>query len=607
VVAIHSKSQHDDDDNDDNEGDATFSDEENDDLEVVRSNEHAQVSMRGSDEQASPDTRLAHLIVVPASVVSNWEREFQTFAPDLHIVTYKGSMEEREDIQRELRPYLAKTRNRNIPMVDVILTSITYFQKEKSDDRDFLRKFGTFDYLVIDEGHMLKNSKGLRYRNLDRLKTCHRLLLTGTPVQNSPKELMALLCFLMPLFSRKNSHDFGDQKENDGGEAMLQHFVQLEGNARNNDNQSLEATAYRKLKQLFAPFVLRRRKQDVLSQILPPKIYQVERVTLDSRARTIYDGVIADHLQAKKNKTASATDHLFTKLRKAANHPLLLRTRYKTPNEVDHLAEYFYKYGAFRGEASSKERVKSELESFSDFEIHLTALELIQENKHRGKDIDRYILTEEDLFCSAKFVKLRSLLPELIGGGHRILIFSQWTTLLDLLGCLLENLDLSYRRMDGQTPVAERQSRIDEFNADESIKIFLLSTKACGLGINLTSADTCIMHDLDFNPFGDLQAEDRCHRIGQKKPVTIVKLVANESVDADIYDMQTRKSLMESAIMSSTDWSKQERKEKANVMKNVVDRFLLKSPQGQSSKGGQADAVEKENTVNLLDDSETEI
>ena len=126
--------------------------------------------------------------------------------------------------------------------------------------------------MIVDEGHTLKNAKGLRYKNLNKFKTAHRLLLTGTPVQNSPKELMSLLCFLMPLFEgkkkaskKRRGHDHDDD-DDDGGERMLEYFVQLEGGSCNDDDR-----AYRKLKQLFAPFVLRRKKDTVLSQIMPPK------------------------------------------------------------------------------------------------------------------------------------------------------------------------------------------------------------------------------------------------------------------------------------------------------------------------------------------------
>jgi len=116
----------------------------------------------------------------------------------------------------------------------------------------------------------------------------------------------------------------------------------------------------------------------------------------------------------------------------------------------------------------------------------LPALQLLQENPHRQHDLERFILTEVDLFSSAKFVRLRTLLPELVSDGHRILIFSNWTNCLDLLSCLMDNLGMNYLRMDGSTPVTERQSLIDRFNGDTSIPVFLLSTRACGLGINLT-------------------------------------------------------------------------------------------------------------------------
>jgi len=125
---------------------------------------------------------MSHVLLalkVPASVVSNWQREFENFAPDLKVALYHGSMEERLEIQSEL---LSSLRSSNATLPDVIITSITYFQKESATDRDFLRKFN-FDYLVCDEAHLLKNAKGLRYKNLDRFKTKHRLLLTGTPVQ----------------------------------------------------------------------------------------------------------------------------------------------------------------------------------------------------------------------------------------------------------------------------------------------------------------------------------------------------------------------------------------------------------------------------------------
>lgn len=382
---------------------------------------------------------------------------------------------------------------------------------------------------------------------------------------------MTLLCFLMPGFLNKACADYDGSRGNDGGAAMLRHFVTIQGRSGASD-----AAAYRKLKQLFAPFVLRRKKVDVLQQILPPKERHVEFVELDPSARAIYDSILEDHVNRKKAGAGMgmSSGHLFTQLRKASHHPLLLRTKYKSKSEKDHLARCFHQYGAFQGEGCTRERVSDELEGMSDFNIHVLAHQLLSENPiGRADDLERYILSEADLFSSAKCERLRTLLPSLVEGGHRVLIFSVWTTCLDLLSCLMDTLGLSYRRMEGSTPVSERQALMDEFNTDTSIQVFLLSTKACGLGINLTSADVCIMHDLDFNPFNDLQAEDRCHRIGQKRPVSVYKLVAKATVDEDIYQMQERKFNMNAAIMESqTSGGFDSAKETQAVLQDALNR-----------------------------------
>lgn len=291
---------------------------------------------------------------------------------------------------------------------------------------------------------------------------------------------MSLLCFLMPLFSRsKGMFDDGDDNKNDGGESMLQHFVSLESTDLSEDDAS--EAAYRKLKQLFAPFVLRRRKADALKQLLPEKTRKDEWVPFDDRTRSVYDSIIADHIRKKENG-AAAQQHLFTALRKAANHPLLLRTRHTSEEAKNHLANCLYQYGFFGRDATcTVDHVRRELEKFSDFDLHCAALELIEENKFRREELGRYTLAQEELFSSPKFVRLRTLLPELIAKGHRILIFSQWKICMDLLACLMESLDLEFLRLDGSTKIAERQMLIDRFNEDSSIPVFLLSTRAGGM------------------------------------------------------------------------------------------------------------------------------
>jgi len=312
-------------------------------------------------------------------------------------------------------------------------------------------------------------------------------------------------------------------------------------------------------------------KDDVIAQVLPKKERKTIFVDLSESTRSIYRSIIQSHFEKNGSTVSPGTgEHLFTNLRKCAHHPLLLRTHWNTLEEKKRLIDDFCRFGAFKGDGchNMKQRVEEEMQSWNDFEIHLTALDLIQENEHRRKDLERYILSENCLFCSAKFQSLRSLLPKLILEGHRILVFSSWTSCLDLLGCLMEHLGIKFQRMDGSCPSNERQKLIDRFNTNFSYNVFLLSTKACGLGINLTSADTCIMHDLDFNPFNDLQAEDRCHRIGQKKSVTVYKLITRGSVDEDIYKMQEKKAKMNAAIMDSSS----PRKEKNAIIKSLLEK-----------------------------------
>lgn len=578
----------------------------------------------GDDEEdGPPKRRRPHLIVVPASVLSNWMNEFKKFAPDMQVVKYHGNLAEREEIRGELDRRFLSSRGAGVggscvPRLDAVLTTFSYFSSESNKgDRSFLRKF-EFDYLVVDEGHTLKNPKGLRYQNLNKFQTSHRLLLTGTPVQNSPKELMSLLCFLMPLFdtktkSSKRKRGFDDDDDdNDGGEKMLEYFVHLESAAGD------DAQAYRKLKQLFAPFVLRRKKDDVLGQILPPKTRSVDIVPMDEATSIAYNRILEDHVKARaelkaagaggasKAAAVAAQKHLFTTLRKAANHPLLLRNRYTSEEEKETLAHLALDYHFFGSDAScTLQLVKNELDKFSDYEIHVAAMQMIEENPQRRKYLDKYTLMEEDLFCSPKFVRLRTLLPDLIGKGHRILIFSQWTKVLDLMGHLMDSLTMRYLRLDGSTAVSERQGLLDDFTNDPSIPVFLLSTRAGGMGLNLTSADVCILHDLDFNPFNDRQAEDRCHRIGQKKPVQIIKMVCGGTVDEDIYSIQERKARMNEAIMEEGGKTKKKSSDNDEMCKlanAAVERFL-KSPKAPptAAKAGAVAAVD------LCDDDKTEL
>lgn len=152
---------------------------------------------------------------------------------------------------------------------------------------------------------------------------------------------------------------------------------------------------------------------------------------------------------------------------------------------------------------------------------------------------------------SGKFKRLDTLLPKLKEDGHRVLIFSQFTMMLDIVERYLEIRKHGYCRLDGSTAVEERQDMINDFNADSDMFIFLLSTKAGGVGINLTAADTCIIHDIDFNPYNDKQAEDRCHRMGQTRPVTIYRLISESTIEEGMLMVAEEKLKLEQDITAT--------------------------------------------------------
>ena len=547
-----------------------------------------------------------HLVIVPASVLQNWMNEFAKFSPGQVVMKYHGTQPERQEIQRKLRQCLPSVPDSRRQPLDVLVTTYSYFENEKPDDRNFLKKL-KFSYMVLDEAHCLKNPAGKRYKSLNIFATERRILLTGTPIQNSPKELMALLCFLMKgLFKkkRKQGHDDGNDAD-DGGAGMLTHFIRDMKHGTEGfkpDRQTTDATAYRDLRKLMAPFILRRKKANVLSQILPPKTTELILCKFDSKTRAVYDGCLAQHaklvsdLKLNKTNMLAAHKNVFSSLRKASNSSLMLRMRFKDKQSVQLLTDTFFKAGFFGTNAScTPGMVQKQMDGMSDFDIHTACLTLIDEFPVLGKTLGPFTLQEEDLYSgSPKMVKLRQFIPKLIGEGHRILLFSQWTMTMDLLECLLNHLDIRFYRLDGGTAIGERQRMIDDFNGND-VPVFLLSTRAGGMGINLTAADTVIIHDLDFNPTMDEQAQDRCHRIGQKKPVTVYKMVTQDSVDHNIYKIQERKREVNRAITSDLDGNAKEAKkqEDSEISKMVADALhqFLEGPKKEGEEEEEEEAA----------------
>eukprot|EP00611_Tribonema_gayanum_P002499 TRINITY_DN11866_c0_g1_i1.p1 TRINITY_DN11866_c0_g1~~TRINITY_DN11866_c0_g1_i1.p1 ORF type:complete len:638 (-),score=244.35 TRINITY_DN11866_c0_g1_i1:362-2209(-) len=512
------------------------------------------IEQGGSGSAGSGAGTGPHLIVVPSSVLANWQSELERFCPALEVAIYHGSQAERADMRNGDLGRAAKGLGSWAP--HVVLTTYSLWEREAAtDDRKFLKRF-RYEYMVLDEGHSIKNSSGSRFRKLSEVHCKHRLLLSGTPVQNNLKELLALLMFLMPKVFRAdavlNLLEMLEEGMSNGGSA------QRGGTAAAQGRGGLALPRVADVRGMLSPFVLRRLKSAVLEQLVP-KTTDVDVLPLGDMQKQLYDGILKAHLKRKgggaKGDAAADTDavvaaivgstteakNVFTELRKAANHPLLLLHHYKDDATISRIAEVAYG-AAYFGDAATPQMVRKELDTFSDYDMHQLCSHF--------PALEDLTLQQDALFSSAKMVRLRGLLPELQAQGHRVLLFSQWTRILDLMEVFLsEVLGMRYTRLDGSTPVQQRQALIQGFAADPGIAVFLLSTRAGGLGINLTSADTVILHDLDFNPENDKQAEDRCHRIGQTKPVRVIKLVAQGTVDEDIYRLGARKASVSAAVL----------------------------------------------------------
>ncbi|XP_064404540.1 SWI/SNF-related matrix-associated actin-dependent regulator of chromatin subfamily A containing DEAD/H box 1-like [Halichondria panicea] len=435
------------------------------------------------------------LVVVPSSTLDNWVREFEVWCPAMTVIAYWGSQQDRSQMRYEI---LSNRDN-----FDVILTTYNVCIGQ-AEDRKFFRKL-SLDCLVLDEGHMLKNMNSLRYTHLMKIQAKRRLLLTETPLQNNLLELMSLLSFVIP-FSAQIRNTFSRARRVDELSAYYQEQV-------------------RQAKQIMTPFTLRRLKSQVLSQ-LPAKVSSTEHCQLTETQ--------CDELNKRMD--------VMVDLRKATNHPLLLRHHY-TDHTLHCMVRAILKEPSHRDAAPNL--VWEDMSVMSDFELHnLCTL---------YKSLSEYALPGSLVGMSGKCEFLSKKLSQLKKNGDRVLVFSQFTMMLDILEVFLQQQGHAHLRLDGQTPVTERQGLIDQFNEQESIFVFLLSTRAGGLGINLTSANVVIIHDIDFNPYNDKQAEDRCHRVGQTRDVTVLRLVGGGTVEEDILQCAQSKLRLEHDLTASTD------------------------------------------------------
>ncbi|XP_050311077.1 SWI/SNF-related matrix-associated actin-dependent regulator of chromatin subfamily A containing DEAD/H box 1 homolog [Anthonomus grandis grandis] len=456
-----------------------------------------------------------HLIVVPSSTLDNWKNEFARWCPELRVFMYYGSTEER----RAFRFDLAKGM---LAEFDVILTTYTIIGNSPEERRMF--KVTPLHYVVFDEAHMLKNMNTQRYENLIRINAKHRILLTGTPLQNNLLELMSLLVFVMPKMFAEKVDD-------------LKNLFQK--NSKTKEDQSVPAFEREQIEQakrIMKPFVLRRLKRDVL-QDLPKKTDLVVTVSMLRTQKQQYTDLVAAYKNIGQEGEQYNGMSIMTDLRKLSNHPLLMRYQYDE-GKIEEIAKLLAKEPGYKD--TVVEYIVDDLRWMSDFEIHTLC--------QGFRCLSTFTLPDSAIVSSGKFTYLDKCLPSLQKEGHRVLIFSQYVILLNVLEVYLQIRNYRYLRLDGSTQVAIRQDLINEYTEDKSIFIFLLSTRAGGLGINLTSADTVIIHDIDFNPYNDKQAEDRCHRMGQTKPVTVYRLISQGTIEEGMLAMCREKLRLEKDI-----------------------------------------------------------
>ncbi|KAK7309289.1 hypothetical protein RJT34_05880 [Clitoria ternatea] len=422
-----------------------------------------------------------YMIIAPLSTLSNWVNEISRFAPSLPSIIYHGDKKQREEIRRKHMP---RTIGPNFPIV------ITSYEVALNDARKSLRTYN-WKYLVVDEGHRLKNSKCLLVKALKYIHVENKLLLTGTPLQNNLAELWSLLNFILPdIFSSLEE---------------FESWFNLSGKCHNGATEEerkekQRAQVVAKLHAILRPFLLRRMKSDV-EIMLPKKKEIIIYATMTEYQKKLQDHLVnktfGNYLEENMSTRCSVSgklNNLLIQLRKVCNHPDILHS------------------------------------AFDDSYFYPPVNEIVEQ-------------------CG-KFHLLERLLRCLFERKHKVLIFSQWVKVLNIMDYYFSEKGFEVCRIDGNVKLDERKRQIRDFNdVNSNCRVFLLSTRAGGLGINLTAADTCILYDSDWNPQMDLQAMDRCHRIGQTKPVHVYRLATAQSIEGRMLKRAFSKLKLEHVVI----------------------------------------------------------
>ncbi|XP_054585205.1 lymphoid-specific helicase isoform X3 [Eptesicus fuscus] len=532
------------------------------------------------------------LVCGPLSTLPNWIAEFQRFTPEIPTMLYHGTQQERRKLVRKIHQ-----RKGTLQIHPVVITSFEIAMR----DRNALQHC-YWKYLIVDEGHRIKNMKCRLIRELKRFNADNKLLLTGTPLQNNLSELWSLLNFLLPDV-------FDDLKS---FESWFD-ITSLSETAEDIIAKEREQNVLHMLHQILTPFLLRRLKSDVALEV-PPKREVVVYAPLSKKQETFYTAIvnrtIANMFGSSEKETVqlSSTGRPKRRTRKLINYSEIDDD---SPNELDNLISQLQPE---LDQERAVVEVNIPVESEVDLKLQNIMMLLRKCCNHPyliEYPIDpvtqEFKVDEELITNSGKFLILDRMLPELKTRGHKVLLFSQMTRMLDILIDYCHFRNFNFSRLDGSMTYSERERNMHNFNTDPEVFIFLVSTRAGGLGINLTAADTVIIYDSDWNPQSDLQAQDRCHRIGQTKPVVVYRLVTANTVDQKIVERAAAKRKLEKLIIHKNHFKGG--RSGLNPSKSFLDpkelMELLKSRDYEREvKGSREKVISDEDLELLLDRSD---
>ncbi|XP_051278999.1 lymphoid-specific helicase [Dicentrarchus labrax] len=475
------------------------------------------------------------LVVAPLSTLPNWINEFKRFTPEVSVLLYHGPQPERAKVLKQIRRPQGP-----LNMCPVVITSFEI----SMIDRKFLQRF-QWKYLIVDEGHRIKNLNCRLVRELKMLPTDNKLLLTGTPLQNNLAELWSLLNFLLPEV-------FDDLKS-------FESWFDIDtlGEAENVVASEREQNILSMLHQILTPFLLRRLKSDVTLEV-PPKKEIIVYAPLTAKQESFYTAVvnktIGKMLGQEKVEAPVALTSSGRPKRRSRKVVDYRETNTETPHDLEKYLD------RVRKELEQSAPPVLDVQSPLDAQINLRLQNILMLLKRccnhpylveypLDPATQEFKIDEQLVQSSGKFLILDALLPALKKRGHKVLIFSQMTSILDILMDYCYLRGFQYSRLDGSMSYADRDENMTKFSKDPEVFLFLLSTRAGGLGINLTAADTVIIFDSDWNPQADLQAQDRCHRIGQTKPVVVYRLVTANTIDQKILERASAKRKLEQMVI----------------------------------------------------------